>query len=71
MKKLKILKIFKIPEQIPVWRLGKLTLGVRDQFLSYRAVVELIRKEIDHTFQIQIVRNFSARGYDFPLPFGV
>ena len=55
------LKIFKIPEQIPVWRWGKLTLGVRDQFLSYRAVVELIRKEIGHTFQIQIARNFSAR----------
>ena len=36
---LKKLKIFKIPEQIPVWRRGKLTLGVRYQFLSYRAVV--------------------------------
>ena len=46
-------------------------LGVRAQFLSYRAVysvVELIRKEISHSFRIQTARNSSARqdGYIAP-----
>ena len=43
-------------------------LGVRNQFLSYRAVIELIRKEIGHIFSIQIVRNASARRYGYIAP---
>ena len=43
-------------------------LGVRAQFLSYRAVVELIRKEIGHSFRMQTAHNSTARqdGYIAP-----